>query len=368
MRREKGFLLITLYMLMPLLLVVALGLASRAFADIRATLRIQASTQALYLAEGGIDEAIVQLRNDQEWEGGEGALPTGAYNIQVEELEDDRFRLTSVGSSTFLNTPIDRSVEAIVEVQETPLFRYAVFSDFFTDIWGTASTDSYDSREGPYNAATAGEDGDVGNNAPGATLLMGHPTIRGDVICGAGQDPNVAIGLKGSPTVTGGQYAADEPFELPEVEIPSGLSSSGTLNIKGNKTVTLPGGTYLFDSVAVTGGGKLEFTGPAEVYVTGVLSIHGSGVGTASNLPPDLIVYMPNWTGVTFTGNSTFYGALYAPKGLVYLGGTSEVFGAVVSFHTWMTGTQKVHYDEALGEIGGAEGNEVSVLSWQDVS
>jgi hypothetical protein len=62
-RGEKGFVLVTLSLLMGLLLAHGTALTIRALGEVRASQRTEALTQAFYLAEAGIDEGIRWLRN-----------------------------------------------------------------------------------------------------------------------------------------------------------------------------------------------------------------------------------------------------------------------------------------------------------------
>src|SRR6266496_3543369 len=66
-------------------------------------------------------------------------------------------------------------------VQDTlPTFKWAVFAHNSLTMGGTGSlTDGYDSRNGPYNAATADSTGDLASNAN--IDLHGGALVKGDV-------------------------------------------------------------------------------------------------------------------------------------------------------------------------------------------
>ena len=122
---ERGLVLVSLYMLFPLLLILAGALVSYALAEVRAAQRSQASTQALYLAEGGIDQALIQLRSNYNWTAGYSGIPlgtTGNYSVSVQSLAGSRRRLTGQGSSTLLPASVVRSVETIVQQYIPPNF------------------------------------------------------------------------------------------------------------------------------------------------------------------------------------------------------------------------------------------------------
>ena len=122
---ERGLILVTLYMLLPLLLILVGTLAAYVLAESRAAQRSQASLQALYLAEAGIDRALVQLRSNYSWTTGYSGLAlgsTGTYSVSVQSLAGSRRRLTGQGTSALLPTPVVRSVEAILQQYIPPNF------------------------------------------------------------------------------------------------------------------------------------------------------------------------------------------------------------------------------------------------------
>lgn len=122
MRRptERGFILVTLYMLLGLLLALGAVLISQAVAEVRAAQRAQAGVQAWYLAEAGVDRAIAQLKLNFLWNAGftnQTGGPTGSFSVQVEDLPNARKRLTSQGVSNLLFDPIQRWLEVVVQRQ-----------------------------------------------------------------------------------------------------------------------------------------------------------------------------------------------------------------------------------------------------------
>jgi hypothetical protein len=126
--------LITLSMIIPAVLLLAGGVLTFAWTDSRAALRAQATTQALFLAEAGVDQALVELRNDYDWGGGEGELEQGEFSIEVESLPDNRRRILVVGMDNTLGATVSRTVEVIVEKVIPP--------DFYDNvIWASENLD-----------------------------------------------------------------------------------------------------------------------------------------------------------------------------------------------------------------------------------
>ena len=123
--RQAGFVLIAVYLVIALLVAFGGALMTYAVADVRASVRSQAGMQSLYLAEGGIDQAIAQLRQDYNWSSGYNNVSmgnTGSYSVQVGTVLGTRRVLTAQGQSNLLGTPVQRWVEAVVQSSIPPGF------------------------------------------------------------------------------------------------------------------------------------------------------------------------------------------------------------------------------------------------------
>ena len=370
---QRGMILISFYLLLVAALVLCAGLVAHAVAEIRGAQRSQASMQALYLAEAGVDWAISQLRGNLNWAGGGQSGSTGTYGVTVAGLGSSRYRLTVQGTAD-QGVAASRSIEAIVEVNPDPLFRYAMFGGNSVSLIGNVFTDSYNSSQGPYNPTTAGMEGDIGTNgtSAGNVTLTGNTWVKGDAFVGAGANPNSVITTTDNAQISGIRDDLDTPSPLTPVTVPGGLTNRGGLSIFGNNTVTLPGGSYWYSSISITGNGRLNFAGPATVYVSGSVNVGGNGIGTSSNRPPNLLMYVQGaGTTVQFAGNAAFYGAVYAPQSAVNVNGDGSFYGAIVGQTARGTGSRRsvgIHYDLALQQVAGGGENKVEVLSWRDLS
>ncbi len=370
-RADDGFVLIALSLVLVTLILFSGALVAHAAAELQSAQRSQASLQALYMAEGGVDQAIVQLRQNSSWPGGSGSLgSSNTYTVSIQALAGNRQRLTVQGSSPLFQGTVSRSIEVIVRSTPTPLFPFAMFGNQSVEMSGNAQTDSYDSSLGPYAPGTAGTAGDVGTNAvaSGSVNLSGNARVKGNVTVGPGGNPNAVIQLSDNATITGTRASASTATPLPPVTIPGGVTNRGTLQVGGNSTVTLPGGTYWYNQIKIDGNGRLNFTGPATLYVSGSLKITGNGTATAGNRPPNLTVYIAGHDEIEVSGNGILYGAVYAPQSEVEVKGNGVLFGAMIGREVDNKGNGIVHYDQALRQAGGGTGNQVQVLSWQDLS
>ncbi len=358
---EKGFLLISLYLLLPLLLIVAGAMMSYAGGDIQANLRTQAFTQAFYCAEAGVDSAIVQLRKTGNWVDSTAGTPVGSYgsySVVAADAGSNHLRLSSTGSSSYLGNPISQAVEAIVEVIPTQ-FVNGAFGNQSVTMTDNVVTDSFVSSTGTYSPGTAGAKGNVGTN--GQIALSGSAKITGDAVVAPKADPNVNVTIAGSAQVTGTLKAADKATTLRNPVIPPNIQGSGPLTLSGNTTLTLSGGTYAYDSITISGAAQLKFTGPTTLYVSS-LQLSGNSIITAGDLPPNLLIYVTG-TSAAASGNAKLYGGIYGAEAAVTLSGNAALFGAVMAKTVTMTGNGNVHYDEVIKDLALSQWG-VNILSW----
>ncbi len=363
---EGGFVLVTFYMLLVMVITLTGALVAHAVAEVQATQRSQASLQALYLAESGVDWAITQLRQNSTWAGGTGAASSGNYTVTLANLPANRRRITVLGT-TNQGITASRSVESIVLVAANPLFRYAMFGATSAPLHGQGMTDSYNSSQGAYNPATAGSQGDIGTNGvtAGNISLHGNMTVKGNAYSGTGSNPNVVITMTDSDVIIGAKLPLSQPEPMTPVTVPSG-TNLGNLSIASDNTVTLPGGTYIYDNISVSG--RLQFTGPAKVYVNGTLTVVDNGKVSASmNLPPNLLFFGAG-SGAVSIGGSDFYGGIYAPRSSISITDSISFYGSAIGNSVNTTGNISFHYDLALQNSGSAGPATVTVLSWQDLS
>jgi hypothetical protein len=188
-------------------------------------------------------------------------------------------------------------------------------------------------------------------------------------VVGPGGDPTRVITTSGNSQISGSQSAASAQRVLESVKVPPALINSGNLRVNGNQVRTLAGGTYLFESINISGNGRVNFTGPVKIYVTRDFSISGNGIGTSGNLPPNLLIYVKGTYASTFvSGNGDFYGAIYAPDTRINVTGNGQIFGSLVGDNFAISGNAKIHYDEALTRVSGGSGStgQVQMRSWQE--
>ena len=373
---KRGIVLISTYLALSVIGTFSLVVFTKNLSLYHASERTINRITAFHLAESGVDQAIVQLKNNLSYTGqGYTTLGRGGYDIQIttpDPVANPNLRLITTNGYTPNNLPSSYAYErrqVVAHVNFLPsVSTFAIFSDTNIQINGNAEarTDSYDSRKGSYASQTPGTNGNVGTNAigVGSISLSGNVNIGGSVVVGPGGDPATVITETANVVIQGSTGAAPTTTILNPVVVPSNLTNLGALTAKGNDTVTLAGGTYWFTSVSITGKGKVNFTGPATVYVTGDVSIAGNGIETAQNLPPNLSINVAGTHNVSISGNGNFYGKLYVPDSPLSLSGNGQIFGALTGDSLNQSGTAQIHYDEALGSPNSGSALRSTLRAW----
>lgn len=273
-----------------------------------------------------------------------------------------------------------------------------------------------------YSAATKNDAGSVGSISVGVNaVLVDNADIWGYVGTG-GSAPQVgATGTVGpfgttAGTVVASHVTTDFSASFDDVSAPTtytytsvgSLSTNKTLpddfpsatlqadgkyyiectNIGGsNKVFTIAAGKKVVLKVTDTVGNCIDIKGGSgginvssgaslEIYAAGDINISGQGAmngGTSAatmGQPINFQIYGTKTSGtqtISVKGNGVFSGVLYAPYGSVALDGSVQTFGSVVANDITLNGTSaQFHYDESLGNFGGA--NPYRVTRWDELN
>jgi len=374
--KDKGIVLIASLGLIATMATYGVALLTLSTSEVRAAESFENRMVAFHWADGAIDQTIVALKANASYAGvpsvnATTGRTTGSYQTTVTATGTPNvFNIQATGTVGAAGTYgfQQRGLTAIVDLTPQSQFASALFANSNVTMSGNAQTDAYDSRNGAYNAATATSDGNIGTNGTSNSIisLSGNARINGNATVGPGANIASAITTTGNALVTGVKQAASAVTSLAPVTVPSGLVSSGALSISGNNIVTLPAGTYLYSSISVSGNGKLNCTGQVTIYATGNVSVSGNGIGTASNLPTNFFLNVTSGAAtVSLSGNGNFYGAINAPQSSLSISGNGQVFGATIGSTVTDTGNGNIHYDKALGALGGSTSNS-SMKSWTE--
>jgi Tfp pilus assembly protein PilX len=347
-----------------------------------------ASTEAFWLAEGGLNKGIWELNNGSgSWPGWD-SIGGGDYETSNPTLlSDDGYYDIRVNSSGGTNPtvlaygyiPVDGTIskdgnnlaKRVVEVRLSKnTFSYGIMGKEYIKMGGNAMTDSYNSTNGDYNKTyyidgnpynNIANNGDVATN--GNITLIGNAYIAGDVSIG----PNGTF--TGNASQVNGTITNNSNIFLPPVVVPQTLKEAPyTVNGTVKAPTTLNGlGSYnnpitgdnKFEAISVTSD-KLVIRGPANIYLTNSNSLDISGTGafdisnstgtvniytdgnvkiagqgiisTATNSTENFILYdtgsnpQTKTFQIDLTGSSTFFGAIYAPESNITVTGKSDGF------------------------------------------
>lgn len=220
---------------------------------------------------------------------------------------------------------------------------------------GNITTDSFDSANGTYHAATAGHRGSLCSGGP--ITINGGVNIKGDIRSGV-SDPVTIHGA--SAIVTGNVGSRIKPLELPRVNVAdvawkndnvllgSAIDGARDFKLAGNHVFAIPTGIYYLNNMDVRGSSVLKVSGETVIVLSGDLNhTGGASVNNNTELASNLRIFSTGGT-IKFTSDHKFHGVIYAPQSEVDIAGTAEFFGAVVGGTLRIHGDATAHYDESL--------------------
>src|SRR5438552_1986957 len=141
-------------------------------------------------------------------------------------------------------------------------------------------------------------------------------------------------------------------------------------------SVTLLGGTYCFQSIALQSHATLQISSPVNIYLTGLLDASSGTFVNATAVANNLKLFSSfvstyksngdpnNNQAITLSGGQQSYMAVYAPQAAVTFSGNSDFYGSVIADYVADTGGTPIHYDGALGTVLGAG---AGLSKWHEV-
>lgn len=221
---------------------------------------------------------------------------------------------------------------------------------------GNPSTDSYNSTEGPYSSLTAYSNGDICSG--GSLTVSGSTDIDGQV------SASDIIRLNGSAlTISGSitELTAVVDSTLPDFGEVSMINDNDTIGltdegeeplsdldfrIGSDDNLTLAPGVYYFTEADFGAHATLTLTGKTTIYLVGSFNASGGGTINTTTDPGDLMI-ISSGTEVEITGDTEFYGSIFAPNADVKLTGSGSFYGAIIGKTVDMRGTFDFHADES---------------------
>jgi Tfp pilus assembly protein PilX len=412
---QRGSMLLLSLVLVSIMTLLGAALFEVTVVEHRLVMSDQQSAQAFHAAEGGLYRAYLDLGTS----GGANAFATvfaGAasqtlYTNQafagagftviaapVTGSVPNKITLTASGCYPAADPCPTTNSSAYLRaaVSQQLLVPHGIFAGTSVSFASGSSggfTDSYDSSQGAYNAATAGKNAGVTSNG---TISLTRFTVNGNVLgttntasapdvtvaSSATVNGNVTSGgtVTNSGTVTG-TITQNSPSGLvtyplvapcgPPYSSGAGMTWTGTANYNAatgalvvngsSNTLTLANGSYCFSSVTLSSSGTLKVTGAVVIRMTGKADFSG-GTVTNTTLSAEKLQILSSstlatcsntsTTGITLSTASATHALVYAPAAGVTLKGTSaELFGSVIANTLCIpSGSPNIHYDAQLSK------------------
>lgn len=314
-------------------------------------------------------------------------------------------------------------VSAIIERRPVPVFRYAAFAtgtecqslEFVGNGSSTSSYSSMDALGSDGYPITSTSDGNVGTNG---NLTMGGGSES--VVWGTLSTPRTGVGectdggetaleIEGKASVSGGLLELPQIVEYPTPPEPSPLPPTtavsftrnggcpigvllcsasggvttitplpnvpyvlGNVSIEAQADLVLHAGTYIVNSIYLTGNSKITVAGdgPVIFQVAGQdhstpISLAGNGVTNTTFDPSNLQFIYGGEGDVYVSGGTNSAQVVYAPNANVVVAGNSTYYGAIVANTMEVGGNAHIRYDRNLARTAQTTSNPVlSTFTW----
>jgi hypothetical protein len=356
---------------------------------------------AFRIAQSGIDATVYEMDyNAKNYSAAStlssftGKVNGGTYTVSITPPFDGNltratpaYLLKSVGSYGTItrNVPATRGIQAVVGPNAAGnLFKYGMFGALDIQDSGNVFIDSYKSTLGSYQSQATHVDavhghtyartnGNIGTN--GAISLSGGVSIYGNATPG----PSSTVTSSGGAWVMGSTAPATaDQTNAPPPYIPT-VASSGAYKQTGG-TQSLGPGDFHFDTLSMSGSSVLNLNGTVNLYIdgdfaqsgqaviamtagskvtiyqkSGSFALTGGGVINTDHIPSNFIIQSQTTGTIDLSGNSDFYGGVYAPLAPLKPSGGAATYGAFTVDSVQISGGATFHYDEDIGMVPGQQ-------------
>ncbi len=292
------------------------------------------------------------------------ALPycDSVYSYTVTDNSDDSYTIEAEG----ISGGAVRRVACTLKVLGP--FEYAIFGQDGMQLMNSSKVDWYNFDDDDKLLQ-------IGTNSieAGAITLKNSAYINGDVVVGAGGDPDVAVSNSG--TIAGDTLASREEHELPAIIVPESLQSlpsSGTIqndvvvttsakysgiDLQNSKTMKIDGDVALYVTGDIILGNSAEIEidddGSLILYLGGnIESKNSSKINNNTEDAKKLQIYgLDSCEVMNFKNSSEIYGTIYAPNADVIMHNSNDVYGAIISKTLEFKNSGELHYDASLRDV-----------------
>lgn len=226
----------------------------------------------------------------------------------------------------------------------------------------------------------------------GAIDLKNGSTVDGDIVIGAGGDPDTVIAAKKFVTINGEVLFLPPTYSLETLTPPDYTASQGS--ISGSNITLTSSDSGKYNSITINNNGTLLIDEDVTLYVTGDITLknsaaievdndatltlyfdgdidakNSSGINTTSQIPGDVRLY---GTGtdqkIDIKNGSDLYAVIYAPSADMVVHNQVDIFGSFMVNNFELKSGGEVYYDEALKEIDiNDELVRFSIVRWEEL-
>jgi hypothetical protein len=200
--------------------------------------------------------------------------------------------------------------------------------------------------------------------------------VKGSVIGQAGISP-ITVNAQSACNPSGGwsSLATVQSKIIASPAITSTEYNASNGNLNTNKAITLNPGTLCLHDVTVSGAGisiPSTATGPTIWKIDGVTTLNNVAIANNSLQAHNFQILSSydelassGINGVWIKGGTNAYVFVYAPRSIVAIPDTAELFGAIISRKLVSAGSANLHFDRALGNPSDLGSGTATTLTWQ---
>jgi hypothetical protein len=371
-RTRRGYALVSVMLLTGIFLTMALAMIGMASTSRRLAIRRSVSAQALNLAMGAADDAVLSLKTTPSFTGyGNRSLGPGSVSVSVAEVSGIQ-RIVSTATVSQSGFSATRSVRVSVQPESMPIvFTQLIASN--TDLSVTGSTKFLSlpqtGRAHIHSNATL--------RVGGSVVVDGDATATGPL-----------VRVNGNPTVTGSSVSGVPPVQFPPVtdEFKNQALANGSVTgnvtvgngslvqgkINGGLTVNNPNGARVTGVVHVTGSVTINgpVSGKGTIVADGPITVNFTG--TYPLLAETRVVYISTQrtgTAISLGGNRQFRGTVYSPYANIHFNGSSNftMEGALLGHSLTFSGSTTITRDTNFESDPPPIPDAFAVKGWEEL-
>ncbi len=407
--------LVLTMILLALLWFAVLSFSNASFHSLRLASAYLESEQAITAAESGLEYTLQLLRENPEYRPTKRSVtmnnPNQSFRVEMLDynaspiaIPQDCYYLESVGTT---RSGKSKTATAVIQLgqKKSGLFDYAIFSSEL-DLKGGSNITAFDSS-GKILDLTATATIGTNNTKKGSIRLDSGVRVDGIIKVGPGGETkdtpkNPWLPTWGTENVvwknwsawTAGEETLEkevtyDPIVAPEAgdeKLKVGWKGADVepgryreLQVSGGGQARLSGGTYVFDSIKLGGGGRIVVTGeePVYVYIKKKLDLSNGSLFNMGKVAGNLIFLIEDKGNVDISGGTAAFATFYGPGSNVKISGGNVVYGTIVAESVKIEGGSQFLYDLALRDNppsipgvssgGGSSSGGVTVLGWQRI-